>query len=132
MLTRSLGYEWATEGVRVVAVSPGYMRTPFVEGAISRGELDPTVLDGTVPRGTMASPEEIAAVVVAVAGPDFGFVTGEVITADGGGSLGWPARGRLIARGRRPRTTARPRSGDRMPGGRACPPLIECRRVAVV
>lgn len=89
MLTRSLGYEWATEGVRVVAVSPGYMRTPFVEGAISRGELDPTVLDGTVPRGTMASPEEIAAVVVAVAGPDFGFVTGEVITADGGGSLGW-------------------------------------------
>jgi len=57
--------------------------------ARAAAELDPTVLDGTVPRGTMASPEEIAAVVVAVAGPDFGFVTGEVITADGGGSLGW-------------------------------------------
>ena len=50
--------------------------------ARAAAELDPTVLDGTVPRGTMASPEEIAAVVVAVAGPDFGFVTGEVITAD--------------------------------------------------
>ncbi|TNM38520.1 SDR family oxidoreductase [Nocardioides albidus] len=88
-LTRSLGYEWAPVGVRVVAVSPGYTRTPLVDAAIAGGHLDQDFLDSTSRRGRMATPEEIARVITALAGDDFGFVTGEVITADGGGALGW-------------------------------------------
>lgn len=96
-LTRSLAYEWAPEGVRVVGVSPGYTRTPLVDAAIASGALDEGFLDSTSRRGRMATPEEIASVVTAVAGDDFGFVTGEVITADGGGTLGWIREPRTAA-----------------------------------
>lgn len=91
-LTRSLGFEWARDGIRVVAVSPGYTRTPLVDSAIGRGELDIGFLDGTVPRGHIATPDEVASVITALAGDDFGFVTGEVITVDGGSALGWLPR----------------------------------------
>lgn len=91
-LTRSLGFEWAREGIRVVAVSPGYTRTPLVDSAIASGDLDLQFLDSTAPRGHIATPDEVASVVTALAGDEFALVTGEVIMADGGSGLGWLPR----------------------------------------
>lgn len=88
-LTRSLAYEWAPHSVRVIGVSPGYCRTPMVVDSIAANQLDEDFLNSTSRRGRMAEPEEVAAVVATVASDDFGFVTGEVITVDGGGTLGW-------------------------------------------
>lgn len=88
-LTRSLAYEWAPHNVRVIGVSPGYCRTPMVVESIVANQLDEAFLNNTSRRGRMVEPEEVASVVATVASDDFGFVTGEVITVDGGGTLGW-------------------------------------------
>ena len=39
MLTQSLGLEWAADGVRVIAIAPGYVRTPLVQALLDNGGL---------------------------------------------------------------------------------------------
>lgn len=79
--TRALAQEGARKGVTVNAVAPGYIGTDMVAA------LDEKVLQGIVaqiPVGRLGEPEEIGACVAFLAGDDAGFITGAVLTANGG------------------------------------------------
>jgi NAD(P)-dependent dehydrogenase (short-subunit alcohol dehydrogenase family) len=82
-LTRVLAAEWADRNVRVNAIAPGYVRTEFSRGLLEHPELSAQLLAST-PAGRFAEPEEIAAAVAFLASDDASYVTGAVLTADGG------------------------------------------------
>jgi NAD(P)-dependent dehydrogenase (short-subunit alcohol dehydrogenase family) len=84
MLTQSLGLEWAPHGVRVIAIAPGYVRTPLVQALLDNGGLRADVIVERTPLGRMAEPEEIADLVLALTGPAFAFMTATTLTFDGG------------------------------------------------
>ncbi len=89
MLTKVLAIEWAGRGVRVNAIAPGYVETPFLQNLSARGVLDFGVLARRTPLGRLGTPEEIGAAAVFLASDDASFITGEILTADGG----WSAYG---------------------------------------
>ncbi|HXG04276.1 MAG TPA: glucose 1-dehydrogenase [Candidatus Binatia bacterium] len=89
MLTRVMAIEWAASGVRVNAIAPGYVETEIVKGLSARGILDRAVLARRTPLGRLGDPDEIAAVAVFLASDEASYITGEVVTADGG----WSAYG---------------------------------------
>jgi glucose 1-dehydrogenase len=83
MLTRTAGVELAPHDVLVVGVGPGAVDTPI--NAVTVG--DPAALkklDDAIPIGRLAKPEEIASVVVFLAGDGASYVTATTIFADGG------------------------------------------------
>jgi glucose 1-dehydrogenase len=90
MLTRTAGVELAPHGILVVGVGPGAVATPINLGTMN----DPSLLkklDAAIPLGRMARPEEIANVVVFLAGDGASYLTATTIFADGGimqGSVG--------------------------------------------
>jgi gluconate 5-dehydrogenase len=82
-LTRALGVEWATRGVRVNAVGPGYCRTPLISQVIDDPEWLARVVQRT-PMGRLAEPDEIVGPVLFLASQAASYVTGTVLFADGG------------------------------------------------
>ncbi len=87
-LTRSLANEWAEDGIRVIAVAPGYVKTPLIQQSIDAGELDEARLAAMHPMNRLATTQEIAASIIALSRPPFLFMTGAVVTIDGGMTLG--------------------------------------------
>ena len=87
-LTRTLGVEWAPRGVRVNAVCPGLIDTPQ-----SRERLWPepwmreALLDG-VPARRFGTEADVASAVLYLVAPETGYISGEVLTVDGGSSVG--------------------------------------------
>jgi NAD(P)-dependent dehydrogenase (short-subunit alcohol dehydrogenase family) len=82
-LTRSMAAEWATQGVRVNAVSPGVIDTSMVR-IMDNPEAGAAWLKARVPMGRLGRPEEIAAVVSFLVSDDASYVTGAELIADGG------------------------------------------------
>jgi NAD(P)-dependent dehydrogenase (short-subunit alcohol dehydrogenase family) len=86
-LTRSLALDYGSQGIRVVAVSPGWTRTRLVEEALAQ-QPDPQAARAQAlamhPLGRIAEPEEIAAVVTFAASEDASYITGVTIAVDGG------------------------------------------------
>ncbi len=82
-LTRSLAGEWASRGVRVNAVAPGYTATPMTVLGLETPEWRETWLKET-PMGRLAQPREIAPAVVYLASDAASFVTGHTLVVDGG------------------------------------------------
>jgi NAD(P)-dependent dehydrogenase (short-subunit alcohol dehydrogenase family) len=80
-LTKSLAAEWASHGVRVNAVAPGYVRTEMTP--LDRPEFKRRWVDDA-PQQRAATPEEIAPAVVFLASPASSFMTGSVLVIDGG------------------------------------------------
>ncbi len=76
------------DGVRVVAVGPGYVETPLVRAAVDRGAIAAEDILPRIPAGRMAAPEEIASVIAFLASPDAAYITGAVIPVDGGLGMG--------------------------------------------
>jgi NAD(P)-dependent dehydrogenase (short-subunit alcohol dehydrogenase family) len=83
MLTKSLAGEWASQGVRVNSVSPGYIRTPLTELGMSKSEWSEVWLSST-PMGRLAEPREIAPAVVFLASDASSYATGTNLVVDGG------------------------------------------------
>jgi len=83
-LTRTLAVEWSEEGIRVNAVSPGYVDTPMIHNAAAAGLLDIDVKAQGHALGRLAQPDEIAEVVEFLLSDRSSFVTGEVVRVDGG------------------------------------------------
>lgn len=83
-LTKVLGAEWASLGVRCVAVSPGYVSTDLVKENMRRGAFDEADIERRTPLGRLATPEEIARVVAFVASDAASYMTGSEVLVDGG------------------------------------------------
>jgi NAD(P)-dependent dehydrogenase (short-subunit alcohol dehydrogenase family) len=81
-LTRTWAVEFGGLGVRVNAVAPGHTRTQNVAGMI--GEESFERIGAEVPLGRLAAPEEIAEAILFLASPRASYVTGTVLTVDGG------------------------------------------------
>jgi len=84
-LTRALAVELASRGVTVNAIAPGFIETDMSEAVRNKaGDL----IKKMIPMKRLGKPEDVARVVLFLAGPDAGYVTGQVVTVDGGLSLG--------------------------------------------
>lgn len=89
-LTRAWAYELAVDGIRVNCVAPGPVDTPI--HATYSDNLEATYADlaRRIPLGRMGHPDDIAAWVSFLTGPESRWTTGNVIHADGGQVLGLP------------------------------------------
>ncbi|GJD53318.1 Dihydroanticapsin 7-dehydrogenase [Methylobacterium crusticola] len=85
-LTRSMACEWAGSGIRVNAVAPGYVGTALVAGLEAAGRLDRARLERRIPLGRLAEPAEIAEAAWFLCSPAASYVTGAVLSVDGGWS----------------------------------------------
>ena len=83
-LTKSLACEWASRGIRVTAVAPGYIRTPMVAALEQAGKADLSAVRRRIPLGRMGRPDEIAAAARFLASSGARYVTGSVLAVDGG------------------------------------------------
>jgi NAD(P)-dependent dehydrogenase (short-subunit alcohol dehydrogenase family) len=84
-LTKTLALEYAKYGVTVNAIAPGPVMTAMLAGV---PEAIRERIIAQVPVGRIASPDEIAGVHVFLSSEDAAFITGQVIFADGGMSVG--------------------------------------------
>lgn len=82
-MTKSLAYEWAGRGVRVNALSPGYVDTTLLA---SKAHLHDR-WKGATPLGRFAHPHEVAAAAGWLLGDESGFCCGTELLMDGGYSL---------------------------------------------
>lgn len=83
-LTKSLACEWASKGIRVTAVAPGYTRTPMVAELELTGKADLGLVRRRIPMGRIGRPDEIASVIGFLASDEARYITGSVLAVDGG------------------------------------------------
>jgi 2-deoxy-D-gluconate 3-dehydrogenase len=82
-VTRALANEWAPFGVRVNAVAPGYIATDFTV-ALREDEGRYRAILERIPAGRWGASEDLAGAFVYLCSPASGYVTGQVLTVDGG------------------------------------------------
>jgi NAD(P)-dependent dehydrogenase (short-subunit alcohol dehydrogenase family) len=90
------GGDWAGSGLRLNAIAPGMIDTPMVAGMRADPETAPLLDLLPIPAGRPGRPEEIAALVEFLLGPDAAFFCGSVVFCDGGSDAllrtrDWPA-----------------------------------------
>ena len=76
--TKSLAQEVARKNVTVNAVAPGFIKTDMLEG------LDEAALKKNIPANRFGTPEEVAELVGFLASKEAGYITGDVISINGG------------------------------------------------
>jgi 3-oxoacyl-[acyl-carrier protein] reductase len=81
-LTKTLAKEYASRGVTVNAVSPGYIDTDMTANELPEARRAELIRD--IPLGRVGKPEDVAAAVAYLAGPNASYVTGQVLRVNGG------------------------------------------------
>lgn len=82
-MTRALAVEWAKDQIRVNAVAPTYVQTPFIGALLEQPELMAKI-EAMTPLGRIAQPNEIAAAILFLASPAAAMITGHTLPVDGG------------------------------------------------
>jgi NAD(P)-dependent dehydrogenase (short-subunit alcohol dehydrogenase family) len=86
-ITKSVALEGAAQGVRVNAIAPGPIETAMFDRVAGTGESRDQFL-AIIPQKRAGTPEEVANLIVFIASDKAAFVTGEIITIDGGFAAG--------------------------------------------
>ena len=89
MLTRTLAIEWASFGIRVNGIAPGYVATPLLQELALAGKVNLEAIKRRTPQGRLGLVEEIADAILYLCEPRSGYVTGQMLAVDGG----WSAYG---------------------------------------
>lgn len=82
-LTRGLSVELASSNIRVNAVAPGFIRTPFTQETLKSEEVQKFLMERT-PMGRVGEPEDVANGVAFLASDEASWVTGTTLFVDGG------------------------------------------------
>ncbi len=82
-MTRALAVEWAGQGIRVNAVAPTWVRTPFIKPILDQPDLLARI-EAMTPMRRLAEPEEVASAILFLASPAAAMVTGHTLPVDGG------------------------------------------------
>jgi len=82
LMTKNAALHWATAGIRVNSVHPGFIDTPILDQA--KGTEFEQIMLAATPMGRLGRPEEIAATVAFLASDDASFMTGAEVYVDGG------------------------------------------------
>jgi NAD(P)-dependent dehydrogenase (short-subunit alcohol dehydrogenase family) len=82
-LCRSLAAEWGPDGVRVNCIAPGLIETDFARALYEDPERRARV-EAETPLRRLGQPEDIAGAALLLASPAGAFITGTIITVDGG------------------------------------------------
>jgi 3-oxoacyl-[acyl-carrier protein] reductase len=80
-LTKTLAREYASRGVTVNAVAPGYIDTDMTRGLPEEAK---TYMLGQVPLGRIGQPEDVAHAVVFLCSEEASYITGQVLRVNGG------------------------------------------------
>jgi len=83
--TRSLAYEVGSRGITVNAVAPGFIATDMTD---ELNEDQKNAMMANIPLGRYGEPEEIASAVAFLASKESGYITGQVISVNGGLNMG--------------------------------------------
>jgi gluconate 5-dehydrogenase len=83
MLTKQHATEWAPHGIRVNAISPTFVRTPQVADMLANREFYDSLV-ARIPLGRIADPEDLVGAALFFCSDASAFVTGQVLTLDGG------------------------------------------------
>ncbi|SDW91523.1 NAD(P)-dependent dehydrogenase, short-chain alcohol dehydrogenase family [Arthrobacter sp. cf158] len=89
-LTRAMALDHVDQGIRVNAVAPGTVNSPYFDKMIKESDEPGTLLNelnSRSPMRRMGDPNEIAEAIVWLAAKESSFVTGSVLTIDGGTSI---------------------------------------------
>jgi NAD(P)-dependent dehydrogenase (short-subunit alcohol dehydrogenase family) len=87
-MTQTLAVEWARHGIRVNAVAPGPIEaSPGAAKQLWNTQEAVDRITAMVPAKRWGRPEEVADAVAFLAAPQSGFITGEVLTVDGGSRI---------------------------------------------
>jgi NAD(P)-dependent dehydrogenase (short-subunit alcohol dehydrogenase family) len=83
-ITRALAIDHGSDGIRVNAVCPGYIRTPLLDRWFASNENGEREAIRFHPLGRIGEPEDVANAVFFLASDQASFITGTIITVDGG------------------------------------------------
>ena len=82
-LTRSLAIAWASDGIRVNALAPGWIATDLT-AALTQNSERSAELVGRTPMGRWGNPDDLAGPALFLASPGANFITGILLPVDGG------------------------------------------------